>query len=183
MTEFVLSQGWTKKPLNNLSVKGSFEKHSSYLSIRIEVMEPTVKALLSGYNKEVFKDSCVEIFISLDGKNYYNFEINCIGAILGQHGMGRFDRMFIDENILNKINIFSSLGYSPIGIIPRPYSYTIEIDIPKEALIFDSQNNFDNIIGNIYKCADESPTPHYMYYYPVKTEKPDFHRPEFFGKL
>ena len=183
MSQFVLTQGWTKRPLKNLSVKGSIEKEPSFIDIKFEVKEPSLKAVMEGYNCDVFKDSCLEIFISLDGKNYYNFEINCIGAILGQHGMGRFDRMFIDEDILSRIRVFSSLGNSPIGIISRPYSYTLEVEIPKDVFVFDAGKSFDNITGNIYKCADESPTPHYMYLHEVKTEKPDFHRPEYFGEL
>ncbi|HDT11134.1 MAG TPA: hypothetical protein ENN58_00185, partial [bacterium] len=104
-------------------------------------------------------------------------------AILGQHGMGRFDRMFLDEKKLKKIRVNSSLGDFPLGVISRPYSYSLDIEIPKEVFVFDSGGNFDRLTGNIYKCADDSPTPHHMYLYKVETENPDFHRPEFFGKL
>ncbi|MCF6356434.1 MAG: hypothetical protein L3J54_01390 [Draconibacterium sp.] len=31
-------------------------------------------------NGEVYKDSTVEFFISVDEKNYYNFEFSCIGV-------------------------------------------------------------------------------------------------------
>jgi hypothetical protein len=34
--------------------------------------------------------------------------------------------------------------------------------------------------GNLYKCADKAKTPHYLSAFEVGTEKPDFHRPEFF---
>jgi hypothetical protein len=37
--------------------------------------------------------------------------------------------------------------------------------------------------GNLYKCADKSKTPHYLSAFPVETEKPDFHRPEFFHEF
>ena len=183
MVKYELSQGWSDKPLKNLATACYIEKKSSFLHAKFEVKEPSLKAVMEGYNCDVFKDSCVELFISLDKKNYYNFEISCIGAILGQHGMGRFDRMFLDEDILSRIRVFSSLGSSPIGVLSRPFSYTLEVEIPKDVFVFDTDKSFDDSTGNIYKCADESPTPHYMYLYEVKTEKPDFHRPEFFGKL
>ena len=37
--------------------------------------------------------------------------------------------------------------------------------------------------GNVYKCGDETPIEHYMSYFEVKCENPDFHRPEYFGKI
>jgi hypothetical protein len=37
--------------------------------------------------------------------------------------------------------------------------------------------------GNLYKCADKSKTPHYLSAFPIETEKPDFHRPEFFQEF
>ena len=39
----------------------------------------------------------------------------------------------------------------------------------------------DTMYGNLYKCGGEN--QHYVSYYPVQTEKPDFHRPEFFGEF
>ncbi len=183
MTKYRLSQGWTEKPLNKLSVTCSLEKNFSSLFAKFEIEEPSVKAVITGFNNPVYKDSCIELFLSFDNKNYYNFEISCIGIILGQHGMGRFDRMFLEKKFLNKIHVRSSLGSEPIGIINRPYKYSMEVEFPKDVFQFDPHLNFDDLTGNIYKCADESPTPHYMYLYAVKTEKPDFHRPEFFRKL
>lgn len=35
--------------------------------------------------------------------------------------------------------------------------------------------------GNFYKCGDETAVPHYGMWNPVCTDKPDFHRPEYFG--
>ena len=39
------------------------------------------------------------------------------------------------------------------------------------------------ITANFYKCGDDLTVPHFVSWNPIKTEKPDFHRPEFFGKL
>ena len=38
-------------------------------------------------------------------------------------------------------------------------------------------------MGNFYKCASGSSQPHYLSWNPINTEKPDFHRPDFFGKI
>ncbi|MBQ8016189.1 MAG: hypothetical protein IJ264_08415 [Clostridia bacterium] len=37
--------------------------------------------------------------------------------------------------------------------------------------------------GNFYKCGDGTDFPHYGAHFPVKTENPDFHRPEYFGNI
>ena len=37
--------------------------------------------------------------------------------------------------------------------------------------------------ANFYKCGDQSTVVHYSTWNPVETEKPDYHRPEFFGKI
>ncbi|WP_350005689.1 carbohydrate-binding family 9-like protein, partial [Phocaeicola dorei] len=37
--------------------------------------------------------------------------------------------------------------------------------------------------ANFYKCGDELQKPHFLSWSPIKIEKPDFHRPDFFGLL
>ncbi len=37
--------------------------------------------------------------------------------------------------------------------------------------------------GNFYKCGDNTRFEHYGMWNPVKSDHPDFHRPESFGKL
>ncbi|MCK7536290.1 MAG: carbohydrate-binding family 9-like protein [Marinilabiliales bacterium] len=35
--------------------------------------------------------------------------------------------------------------------------------------------------ANFYKCGDKLSNPHFVTWNPVGTEKPDYHRPEYFG--
>ncbi len=37
--------------------------------------------------------------------------------------------------------------------------------------------------GNLNKCASATSAPHYLSWNPIDTPTPDFHRPEFFGKI
>jgi tRNA-dihydrouridine synthase A len=37
--------------------------------------------------------------------------------------------------------------------------------------------------GNLYKCGDKTPQPHYLSAFPIQSEKPDYHRPECFRPL
>ena len=47
----------------------------------------------------------------------------------------------------------------------------------------DPNNLPEKLMGNFYKCADGTDSPHYVSWSPIKTEKPNFHCPEFFGEL
>ncbi|MBR3471266.1 MAG: hypothetical protein IKH22_01600, partial [Prevotella sp.] len=35
----------------------------------------------------------------------------------------------------------------------------------------------------VYKCGDCLSVPHYLSLFPITTERPDFHRPEFFQDI
>ncbi|MBQ1647521.1 MAG: hypothetical protein II047_03470, partial [Bacteroidales bacterium] len=37
--------------------------------------------------------------------------------------------------------------------------------------------------ANFYKCGDGLTVPHFVTWAPIATEKPDYHRPEFFADL
>ncbi len=39
------------------------------------------------------------------------------------------------------------------------------------------------LMGNFYKCADRTSSPHFLSWAPISTPEPDFHRPEFFSKI
>ncbi|MGI6395361.1 MAG: carbohydrate-binding family 9-like protein [bacterium] len=183
MATYLLKQGWVQKPLENLAVKCEFTVMPRHIKAVFDVTEPSVRAVNTGFNEPVWQDSCVELFLSLDKKNYYNFEINCIGSILGQFGISRENRTFLESKTLELIKVFSTLGEKPFGIKEQVTNYRIEIFIPKEVFVFSINPELTNITGNIYKCADLSPTPHYMYLFEINSKKPDFHRPEFFKKL
>jgi hypothetical protein len=50
-------------------------------------------------------------------------------------------------------------------------------------LEIDGQHLPEKIMGNFYKCADDTAFKHYLSWNPILTPNPDFHRPEFFGEL
>ena len=81
--------------------------------LKFYVSEKHILARETKTNGEVYKDSCVEFFISVDNNNYYNFEFSCIGTIHLAHGESRNNRKFVDPAIVEKIKIVSSLGNQP----------------------------------------------------------------------
>lgn len=183
MTLYFLKQAWEEKPLENLKVTCDFSADEEAVSAVFHITEPSVKAEYSEINSKVYEESCSELFLSF-GSCYYNFEISCIGCILAQHGKDRFNREFLDPEIIENIEVVSTLGDKPFGIKNEKTAYTLSVRIPKEVFVFDGGRiDTSSLTGNIYKCADKSPTPHYMTLFDIKTERPDFHRPEFFKKL
>ena len=184
MTLYFLKQAWVAKPLENLEVTCDFSAAEEEISAVFHITEPSIKAEYSEINSKVYEESCSELFLSFGSGSYYNFEISCIGCVLAEHGKDRFNRVLLGPKTIEKIEVFSTLGSKPFGIRNEITTYTLSVRIPKEVFIFDGGRiDTMSLIGNIYKCADKSPTPHYMTLFDIKSEKPDFHRPEFFKKL
>lgn len=153
--------------------------------LKYYVTEKHILAQETRTNGEVYKDSCVEFFVSLDGKNYYNLETNCIGTVHLAYGPGRNNRKFVNPEIIKKIEIESTLGNKPLEEKTGNFEWEMMIRIPVESFAFDQIKTLKGLkaTANFYKCGDDTSIPHYVTWNPVGTENPDYHRPEFFGKV
>ncbi len=149
------------------------------------VNEKYILAKETNTNGEVYKDSCVEFFISFDNKNYYNFEFNCIGTIHLAYGSGRGNRKFVSTKIINKIEIESSLGNQPFNEKKGNFEWKIMIRIPVECFEFSNLKSLNGLkaTANFYKCGDYTTQPHFLTWQPIASENPDYHRPEYFGQI
>jgi len=127
----------------------------------------------------------VEFFISPDGENYYNFEFNCIGTTHLAYGPGRGNRKIVEPAIVEKIKIESSLGSDPFDNKTGNFEWEMMIRIPVECFQYTKITSLNGLkaTANFYKCGDGTPEPHFVTWNPVGTESPDYHRPEFFGKV
>ncbi len=168
-------------------VKASFgiayDPQNIYL--RFNVQESNTKAVYRNFNDPVNDDSCVEFFVSFEKGYYYNLEFNCIGTILGAYGSGREDRVLLDSDLLASIQTVPSLGTGKILIEDRDTRWTLDVKIPLSIFKFSGMDTFKNKTAfcNFYKCGDKQVIEHYLSWLPIKAEKPDFHRPEYFGEL
>jgi hypothetical protein len=180
---FFLTERWASIPTKNLKVDGIFEILADTFFLKFDILEPSVIAVNSDFNSPVWQDSCVEFFCSFDEKHYYNFEINAIGAILGQYGKDRFHRNFLKPETLKKIGANSSLGIEPFGLRNEKTRWETEIVIPFSIFSKNEINHLNSLSFNVYKCADRSQQRHYMSLFNIESETPDFHRPEFFQKI
>lgn len=145
------------------------------------ITEKNIRAVNSKINSEVYEDSCVEFFISFDESGYYNLEFNCIGTNLTGFGKGRGNRERLPESILKKIRYASLINNN----IEGEFHWELTLIIPFEIFVHHS---FSTLKGkqcraNFYKCGDLLPKPHYITWSNIKSPKPDFHLPEFFGSL
>jgi len=154
--------------------------------IKYYVKEEYIKAEKTGINGDVYKDSCVEFFVSPgDDGIYYNFEFNTIGAFLVGSGTGRENSERIDPVITEKIRCLPSLGYEPFPERKSSKEWTLTVAIPVTVFF---RHKIKKLKGkefraNFYKCGDDLTKPHYLTWNPVLSEKPDFHRPEYFGLI
>jgi len=153
--------------------------------LKYYVAEKYILARETRTNGDVYKDSCVEFFISFDETNYYNFECKAIGTIHLAYGPDRNNRKFVPEATVQKIETFSSLGNQPFHEKKGEFHWEILVRIPLECFAFSDMNTLSGrkAKGNFYKCGDETSEPHFISWNPIRTETPDFHQPGFFGNL
>jgi len=139
--------------------------------------------------------------------NYFNFELNCLGRCLSMIG----DRNVPNRKFLNSTTSFSSSAAVVVeeSRLLRTFSSglndSLKLNISRLETfseIKDSKNEWQltfaipwdlfggfeqcmkkSIRANFYKCGDELSRPHWISFFPIGSETPSFHRPEFFGLL
>jgi len=153
--------------------------------LKFYVEEKAVRAEETQINGEVYKDSCVEFFLCVDGRNYYNFEFSCIGTPHVGWGEGRQGRQHLPGEVVRRIQVKSSLGTAPFGVKEGDFRWSLVALIPATCLIHDPGLTFSGLsaTANFYKCGDALPEPHFVTWNHVGTPEPDFHRPEYFGMV
>jgi hypothetical protein len=156
------------------------------LFLQFKVNEQSVKAEITQSNGRVWTDSCVEFFLSPEGNDeYYNLEVNCIGTILlGFRKKGK-NTIHASDEIISSIRRISTIGNSPFPERKETTNWEIILAVPWEAFFNDKLKPFSGkkMRGNFYKCGDGLTVPHFVSWTKIKTEKPSFHAPEFFGGL
>ena len=137
-------------------------------------------------NGRVWTDSCVEFFLSPDGNDvYYNLEMNCIGtALLGYRKKGGPTEHASDE-LMNSIRRISTLGNTTFQERKEQTQWQVTVAIPWNVYFKHDLKPIHGkkMRGNFYKCGDELSVPHFVSWTKIKTDKPAFHMPEFFGGL
>jgi len=154
--------------------------------LHFKVKEESVRAKYGEDNGAVWTDSCVEFFSMPAGDGiYYNIECNCIGTVLVGAGTVRSGREHAPENVTALVQRWSSLGNRPFAERVGETDWELVLVIPYAVFFKHRIESLDGrqIKANFYKCGDELRTPHFLSWNPIRIDRPDFHRPDFFGML
>ena len=149
--------------------------------LKYYVSEKYIAANYHRINETVYKDSCVEFFIGFEHDlNYYNLEFNSAGTVLGQYGCGKANREFLNCEVLELIDTETKIKFNHLDQL---FEWELTIAIPTAVFEFHHIDDFAGVTCrlNFFKCGDDLPAPHYLAWNNIHTNKPDFHRPEFFG--
>lgn len=184
---------WPYKP----SVEFRIGYDDGGIHLEWTVDEQTIRAKQGMPGGEVYEDSCVEFFFkpSADDPHYYNFEWNAIGNLYLAWRTGRFDPEKAPAEVLALVKTEASCGSVPFAERPSDGPWTLKVFIPVEALWHGLGEDGQAADGcgrglsglraraNFYKCGDGLTVPHFVTWAPIATEKPDYHRPEFFKDI
>lgn len=141
-------------------------------------------------NGLVCRDSCVEFFASIDlanGPDYFNFEVNCCGVFHMGFGPGRQGRKPISPELARRIQVVTSMPGPIKPESPDDRQWWLAVAIPFDVLSEFTGKTInpkpgDIWRGNFYRCGGKT-DDQYAAWSPINTPNPDFHSPEFFGKL
>jgi hypothetical protein len=175
-------EGYSYKP--EVSVAMSYSDNEIFL--KYYVKEKYFKAEKTETNQMVCEDSCVEFFASPEEDGiYYNIEFNAIGTCLMGSGTERADSTRADVKIIAGIRRLTSVGEKPVAEKNGIFEWTITVAIPFNVFFRHKVKELKgkHFRANFYKCGDKLEVPHYVTWNKVATEKPDYHRPEYFGVL
>ena len=172
----VMTVNWIKPGYDYLPTTTARMVYSDVgLHVKMTTDERPLRAYTSQQNGNVYEDSCMEFFISPQASDprYINFEINPIGTMYISLRYDRYNFEFLHENS------------EFFGIVSEitPTSWTLCYTVPFSFLDGIFGGHSQTMRGNFYKCGDETGHPHLASYFPVKTEKSDFHVPSTFGEF
>ena len=124
-------------------------------------------------------------FIAPDQGLYYNFETTCIGRLLLGARKSRTEAEHASAETLGGILRRTSLPGEPFAEREGDNRWHVVLAIPPQALFRHRIEDWSGVEArmNLFKCGDELSHPHFLSWQPIRTEKPDFHRPEFFAQV
>ena len=147
----------------------------SSLNFTFHVKEKELRRMVVEDNKNVWEDSCVELFISPDKENYYNFEFSASTALRLGYGSSRQDRVLLSDDLLKCVK----RELKVIENNNKRSEYELTGSIPLK----DFNLNKDKLYINAYKCGDKLKEPHFISLFPIDLPSPDFHQKRFFQEI
>ena len=181
---YVDTANWPEEWPYRPAVTASLARSASHMFIAYHVKGLDLRAEAMEDNGPVWEDSCCEFFISdpSDG-TYYNFEMNCIGTLLGAKRKSRSECTHFDSARLAEVIRYTSLKRERYDISGKVFTWDAVMGIPFSLAGLDGNRLPERVRANFYKCGDKTAHPHFLSWNPIDVPSPDFHRPDFFGEL
>lgn len=135
-------------------------------------------------NTPVWEDSSVSFFVRPcpDG-DYWNFDINCIGAINAARRTTRRPVERLTDEQIESIERYASCGYQPFREVEGLFAWNVAVRIPLALIGVEYKGAPILMKGNLCKCATGTSQPHFLTWNAVGTPHPEFHAPEWFGDI
>lgn len=163
----------------DIAARGALLINGDRLYVRMEAKEKEIRAVLTDPLASVCCDSCLEFFLAPDvnDKRYFNLEWNPLGTIYLGFGAERETR--IRQILPDPVSLFRAEPYRTAD------GWGITYSIPESfiRLYFPHFTLGQDMMGNMYKCGDDTAIPHYLAWNPLTSDHPDFHRRQDFGLL
>ena len=131
--------------------------------------------------EEVCQDSCVEFFVNFTPEHsdrYINFEVNAAGIMYVGIGTDRYDNELLTMDEVKGLNAVTEVSADHWTV-----SYGISFELIRKYYPQFDMAACEYLQGNLHKCGSRTAYRHYLTYYPIGCERPDFHRPEYFGRF
>lgn len=149
--------------------------------MNIKVSERNPKRIKTEHQSDVHKDSCVEWFANFAPEIcdcYFNFEVNANGAMHVAFRKNRYEKRELSIEDIAMLNIQTEISEEMWTV-----DYCVPFSLIKKYIPQYHYVKGMSIRTNFYKCGDETEFPHYGIWKEYPLEKPDFHRPEYFGEI
>ena len=178
--EFRLTYPWSTNGYKPETVFTLSVSEDGFL-MHIRVMESDPKREYTEHFSPVCLDSCVEWFVKFfphKSDLYFNFEINAIGTVNAGLHITRANGGRITHQDIEMLNVKTEILENQWTV-----SYIVPFKLIKKYIPEYVYSEDIPLYANFYKCGGRCALPHYGIWNPMPLEKPDFHKPEYFGKV
>jgi Carbohydrate-binding family 9 len=163
---------------------------NSRLYLRFDCREKYIHATRTKHLSQVWKDNCVEFFVSPSHdltKPYFNFEFNALGFIQLSSRFMAPDREKVAIEDIETIECKTKIKEPVIDQDETIKEWYLEAAIPFSLIkkYADVERPGPGTVwrANFNKCAEDTKEPHWATWAPIDSPTPSFHKPEFFGQL
>ena len=164
-----------------------------FLYAQFHCADTHISAVTTKLNGPVSVDSCVEFFATIEPDrrpHYFNLEINCCGTVLLGFNDSRQNRLRNAAEATRRIGVATSLPGPTKRESPDDDGWWLAAALPFDVLselagVPVQPRSATAWRANFYRCGGQS-DPQHACWSPIDAaahSTPDFHRPEYFGRL